>query len=115
MPVLRMNRSSEGFYEIMGPVFGSRAIERDTHDRFYDDADKEWYCIPGEGAASVKHGSIRNFWASSPAVAAELLAAMQADCVRLSGIVPCAHREAFSQAGFSVRAHRVNFLEVRWP
>ena len=51
MPVLRMNRSSAGFYEIMGPVFGSRAIERDTHDRFYDDADKEWYCIPGEGAA----------------------------------------------------------------
>ena len=115
MPVLRMNRSSAGFYEIMGPVFGSRAIERDTHDRFYDDADKEWYCIPGEGAASVKHGSIRNFWASSPTVAAELLAAMQADCARLSGIVPCAHREAFSQAGFSVRAHRVNFLEVRWP
>lgn len=115
MPVLRLNQSSAGFYEVMGPVFGSRAVERETHDRFYDDADKQWYCVPGEGAASVKRGSIRNFWAKDPAVAAELLAELRADHAQLSGIVPYAYRDAFVSAGFRAQAYRVNFMEVSYP
>lgn len=115
MQVMILTRDSEGFYELMGPVFGSRAIERATHDRFYDDAGKRWYCMPGAGAASVKAGSIRNFWAASPDAAAQLIEAMLGDCARLRGAVPRAYAEDFRRAGFGVSARSVNFMEVEYP
>lgn len=113
MLVQRMNRKSEGFYEVMGPVFGSRMIEQETRDRFYDDAGKEWYVLPGQGAASVKEDTIRNFWAASEAVADALLAQITADYTRVKGIVPRKYEQAFKRAEFKTSAHRVNFLEVQ--
>ena len=113
MQVLRLNRGNEAFYSVMGPVFGSRVVEQDTHDRFYDDPEKEWYVLPGQGAASVRDGSIRNFWAVGDA-ADGLLAAILADYPRISGIVPRRYETAFRRAGFDTSGYRVNFMEVRY-
>ncbi len=114
MMVLKMNRASEDFYEVMGPVFGSRIIEQQTKDRFYDDPGKKWYVIPDQGAASVKDGVIRNFWAANQEIAEKLIQAMLRDYVNLRGIVPNAYEMAFEQSGFRTCAHRINFLEVRY-
>ena len=42
---MKMSRKDPDFYSIMGPVFGSREIQRKTGDRFFDDENKEWYII----------------------------------------------------------------------
>ena len=48
-----LTRNDEDFYRLLGPVFGSRQIEKITRDRFYDDEGKIWYVVPNKGAASV--------------------------------------------------------------
>ena len=40
---MKMSRKDPDFYSIMGPVFGSREIQRKTGDRFFDDDNKEWH------------------------------------------------------------------------
>ena len=55
MCVVRTNRSDPNFYLLVGPYFGSRKIERQTRDRFYDDPGKIWFVTEG-GAASLLPG-----------------------------------------------------------
>ena len=49
MEIRKLTRTDEDFYAVLGPVFGSRLIEKQTRDRFYDDAGKVWYVITGKG------------------------------------------------------------------
>lgn len=112
MKVLRTDRTRKDFYELLGPVFGARSIEKETKDRFYDDAGKSWYVIPGHAAASVLSGSIRNFWADTDEAACGMLVEMLRDYEKLSGIVPMAYESALRSAGFAIQKHRKNFLEV---
>lgn len=115
MKVVKIDRSSAEFYIYMGPVFGSRVIEQETRDRFYDDAGKIWYLIPGHGAASVMGGDkIKNFWASTPEAAIILLKELTTEYTRLHGIVPNVHEQSFRDMGFSCMGHRKNFLEVNY-
>lgn len=113
MKVLKLNRENEDFYVYMGPVFGSRLVDMDTRDRFYDDADKQWYVVPGKGAASVREGSIRNFWAVSDEIADAMIAAILEDNPRrLEGVAPMQYEECFKNAGFHVEGYRKNFIRV---
>ena len=114
MKVMRIDRSSEDFYALMGPVFGSRVIEQDTKDRFYDDAGKVWYLIPGRGAASVLGETIKNFWAVTSETADLLLGTLTKEHRYLDGIVPNKHEKSFKDAGFTCLGHRKNFLEVHY-
>lgn len=43
MMIIKMNNKCEDFYTIMGKVFGSRIVQNETHDRFFDDNKKYWY------------------------------------------------------------------------
>ena len=113
MSIRRLTRNDADFYLIMGPVFGSRAIEKATHDRFYDDPGKLWY-VSEQSAGSVLNGVIRNFYAPDGVQALSLLRAMQADHKSLTGVVPKAHEGAFTACGFTVWAHSKNFIEVRY-
>lgn len=110
--VRMLYRSDADFYAVMGPVFGSRRIEKMTRDRFYDDEGKIWYVIEGKGAASVLGKTIKNFWAEDDQSAEEILHAMTERHKQLSGIVPRAHRTAFESRGFAVSEYRQNFMEV---
>jgi len=112
MKVLRLNRKSEDFYLHMGPVFGSRLVDMVTKDRFYDDADKQWYVIPNCGAASLRGNSIRNFWAISDEAAEALIAAILEDCPCLEGIAPQQYESNFKGAGFRTEGFRKNFIKV---
>lgn len=40
--IKRMINTDKDFYKYMGSIFGSREVQRDTKDRFYNDDDKEW-------------------------------------------------------------------------
>ncbi len=114
MEILKLDRSSPEFYVHMGPIFGSRVIEKETRDRFYDDPDKEWYLIPGSGAASVFNYTIKNFWAATPGAAQKLLGRLMDEYKSLSGIVSNRHEQSFRDMGFICIGHRKNFLEVHY-
>ncbi len=114
MRIRKLTHDDGDFYACLGPIFGSRLIEKQTRDRFYDDPGKVWYLIPGEGAASLLEGVIKNFWASSAGAAGELIAALQAEQKWLDGIVPRTHEETFRQRGFVTKDYRINFVEVHW-
>ncbi|MBE5786184.1 MAG: hypothetical protein E7324_01440 [Clostridiales bacterium] len=112
MNIIRLNQTSPDFYMLMGPVFGSRQVEKDTKDRFYDDPGKQWYLIPGKGAASVKDGVLRNFWTREEKDAQTLIEAMLQDYPALTGVAPLCYRDAFYRAGFLTVLYRKNFVEV---
>ena len=112
MEILRLERGDQRFYDYLGPVFGSRVIEKDTGDRFYDDMGKVWYVVPGRGAASVRQGLLRNFWAADRETADSLVEAIQADNPRLGGVAPRRYAQAFVKCGFTVQGYRKNFIEV---
>lgn len=112
MEILRLERTSRDFYIYMGPIFGSRIIEKETGDRFYDDAEKMWYVAPGRGAASMRSGILRNFWAADDETAQELVEAMVLDNRRLSGVAARRYENAFKTHGFTVQSYRKNFIEV---
>lgn len=112
MEILRLERTNKDFYIYMGPIFGSRIIEKETGDRFYDDAEKLWYIAPARGAASVKVGVLRNFWAADEETAQELVRAMVLDNRRLSGVAARRYEGAFKASGFTVQSYRKNFIEV---
>ncbi len=112
MKILKLNRKSEDFYLHMGPVFGSRRVDMTTRDRFYDDADKQWYVIPKRGAVSLRGNAIRNFWAVGDETANALIAAILADYPQLEGIAPKQYESNFKEAGFRTESHRRNFIKV---
>ena len=113
MAIRKIDRLDRDFYALMGPVFGSRRVERETHDRFYDDPGKTWY-VGKNCAASVAGSTIKNFWALDEEEAEELLNAMLAQTEGLAGIVPNTFREAFEAAGMRVTPFKKNFIEVAY-
>lgn len=114
MKVLRLTRTDESFYSLLGPVFGSRIVEQSTHDRFYDDPNKIWYLVPDRGAASVLDTTIRNFWAVDEKTAVLIIDALLAEYDRLKGILPNRYESVFHDKGFRTQGYRKNFIEVRY-
>lgn len=112
MTPLKLTRNDADFYTLLGPVFGSRALEKETRDRFYDDPDKIWYLLPGEGVASLLGGVIRNFWAVDDAAAETLIQALLQDVDRPRGILPRIYERPFRRQGFHTAGYRKNFIEV---
>lgn len=112
MTPLKLTRDDANFYVLLGPVFGSRALEKETHDRFYDDPGKIWYLLPEEGVASILNGVIRNFWAADDRAAEMLIQALQQDAERLRGILPRIYEKPFRRLGFHTTGYRKNFIEV---
>ena len=109
-----LKRGDADFYALLGPVFGSREIEKITRDRFYDDTGKIWYVVCGKGAASVLGSTIKNFYADESGTARELLDKIKEKHTRLDGIVPRIYQADFESAGFSVLQYKRNFMEVSY-
>lgn len=112
MTILRLTRNDADFYTHLGPVFGSRTLEKETRDRFYDDPEKVWYLLPGEGVASMLDGVIRNFWAADDTAAEALIQALLQDVERPRGILPRIYEKSFRRKGFHTEGYRKNFIEV---
>ena len=112
---MKIDRSNPKFYKIMGPVFGSRMIQRETNDRFYDDPDKEWY-IEQSGdnidyVISVKNGVIKNVYIGNGKKGIALLKEIYPDVI--SGIVPACYSNIYSNAGYMVLSNTQNFVSIK--
>lgn len=114
MEIIRITRDDPNFYQYLGPIFGSRQIEKETHDRFYDLPGKIWYIIPDLGAASRMDFTIKNFWAVNEQAAEALLKAMMEEEGSLLGTVPRKFEQVFLRLGFTAQDHQKNFLEVQY-
>jgi len=109
-----LTRNDADFYRLLGPVFGSRRIEKMTRDRFYDDAGKIWYVVCDKGAAGVSGSTIKNFYAEDSDTACAILEKMKEKHARLDGIVPRIYRAEFEKAGFTAFEYKRNFMEVSY-
>lgn len=90
-----MTNKDRGFYKIMGPVFGSREIQRVTNDRLYDDPEKKWIInISDENdvdvAISINNNAVKNIYSKNDKEAIKILKEYFY-CIE-SGIVPSIYR-----------------------
>lgn len=113
--IKRIKNSDRGFYGYMGKIFGSRQVQRDTMDRFYDDAEKEWIVDIQNGkilsVISIKNLSIKNVYAEDIFSLIDVLKLVHSEI--LSGTVTSAYREAYSAAGYQITEEKKNFLVIK--
>lgn len=103
------------FYKIMGPIFGSRAIEKITGDRFYDDDEKIWYLhFNSEGKVdvyiSLKKNIIKNVFAFESDILVEVLVSITTDISK--SVIPVIYENAFVLAGYTVVERKKRFVAV---
>lgn len=111
----RMKNSDPGFYGYIGKIFGSRQVQRDTADRFYDDDEKEWIAeIKNKSVVSVvsiKNGRISNVYAEDVFELIDILKGLHSEISE--GIVPVIYREAYTAAGYKITGEKKNFLTIK--
>lgn len=113
---MKVSRKDPDFYSIMGPVFGSREIQRKTGDRFFDDDNKEWHVFTDlQGnvttVISVSKNLIKNVYSSDTDCLLLLLKDIYPEIK--SGIVPMVYAEIYKSAGYDVSKSSKNFVEIR--
>ncbi len=113
--IKRMKNSDRGFYGYMGKIFGSRKVQRDTGDRFYDDDEKEWIMDIRNGSVasviSIKGFVIKNVYADDIFSLIDILKIIHPDVI--GGIVPSAYREAYASADYKIVEEKKKFLEIK--
>lgn len=113
--IKRMSNKSPGFYGYMGKIFGSRKVQRDTGDRFYDDDVKEWIIDIQKknvmSAVSIKNFVIKNVYADDVSSLIGVLECVYPEVI--TGTVPVIYREAYISAGYTVTGEKKNFLIVK--
>lgn len=104
--ILKMNNKCEGFYTIMGKIFGSRIVENETHDRIYDDNNKEWYVYVDNDSpvacVSIISGVIKNVYCIKEELLVELLQYMKEENNIKESIVTRAYLKAYEESGFKI-------------
>lgn len=113
---MRIKNTDKDFYNILGPVFGSRKIQRVTKDRFYDDDEKEWIIQVGKDkkviyAISVVGNTIKNIYSEDPEAMSIALKNLYGEV--LYGIVPAVYKNVYISAGYSVQeCNMVNYVKI---
>lgn len=113
--IKRINNNQKDFYKYMGPIFGSRTVQRETSDRFYDDDEKEWILniINKEiiSVVSMKNNEIKNIYTKDPFSLIELLKMIYKEVK--CGTVPIVYLEIYSGAGYILMEEYKNFVKIK--
>lgn len=115
---MKLTNKDPEFYAVMGPVFGSRVVQRKTGDRFYDDDKKEWYIEQDEtgealAVVSVAGTVIKNVYAKDEAVLLKILKELY--YVITDSIVHSVYADIYREAGYSVDEEErlKKFIKIR--
>jgi len=116
-----MSNDNPAFYRLLGPLMGSRKVEKEVGIRMYDDADKFWYTAWSEdvfvGVASVRgrvvsdcyvkpqHRSMGALTAILGSIVSDHPCGLKAVCTSMS-------RGVFERAGFNQVAKTKNFYKM---
>lgn len=112
----RIKNTDTAFYDIIGPVFGSRKIQRVTKDRFYDDDEKEWIVQLDSNknivyVISVTDGIIKNIYSESPEATTDALKEIYNEISY--GVVPVVYKALYISAGYGIEeSEMVNFVRI---
>lgn len=114
MKLLKVTQQDKNFYNLLGPIFGSRLIQKATQDRFFDDANKVWHLAVDEdkviAGLSLVDNTIKNSFGNK--ALGMILGKIKTN--GLKGIVPVVQKSIYEQEGFTIIDTYVNFMEVRY-
>ena len=124
LQIRTMSNVHPDFYRLIGPLMGSRQVEREVGIRLYDDEDKEWYVawVDGffAGVASVRGPVVsdcyvRPAYRNNGALTAMLTSIVKDHPVALRATCTAMSAGVFAQAGFKLKKQTKNFyfMELR--
>lgn len=116
--IITVTNKSKNFYTHLGPVFGSRKVQRITGDRFYDDDDKVWYLYYDKGSPSVfisiSDGVIKNVWGENDDLLSKTLREVREKENIKESIVPRIFEKQYREAGYKIISNGyTNFIKIR--
>lgn len=117
--IVKMNNKCADFYTIMGKIFGSRIVQNETHDRFYDDNKKCWYVYIDDETpvafVSIMDNVIKNVYCIKEEFLVELLQYIKEEINIKESIVTRAYLSAYEQSGLIVDTSNEykNFVVIR--
>lgn len=118
LQIRTMSNDNPDFYRIIGPLMGSRKVEKEVGIRLYDDADKEWYTAwIGEvfiGVASIRGCTVSDCYVKPAYRYKGALTAMLASIIKdhhgkLKATCTSISAGVFASAGFKLKKQTKNF------
>lgn len=111
--IVIVDKNTKNKYQILGPLFGSREVQRVTNDRFYDDEDKVWYLYKSKSGydtfVSVKNDCVKNVYSRNKKHLIQVLQKLE----KIEfGKVPAVYKEEFEKAGFDILKVENNFVSI---
>lgn len=106
--ILKMTNKDKDFYSYMGKIFGSRIVQSETKDRFYDDNNKIWYVYIDSKTdkalsfVSVSNNVIKNVYSNSDDALFSLLLELKNDFIIEPSIVTNVYKDIYSKSGFTI-------------
>jgi N-acetylglutamate synthase-like GNAT family acetyltransferase len=116
-----MSNDNPAFYRLIGPLMGSRTVEKEVGIRMYDDGDKCWYTAwHGDifaGVASVRCTVVSDCYIKpqyrrSGALTAILESIVKDHAAGLRATCTSMSRGVFERAGFTQVAKTKNFYRM---
>ncbi len=114
---MKITNKDPGFYNLLGPIFGSRKIQRETSDRFFDDDKKEWRLELDDkeeviAIISISGKTIKNAYCQNRKSLVRLLKDVY-DCTGIS-TVPSIYLDAYKKAGYEIiESGLKNFTKIK--
>ena len=121
LQIRTMSNDSQGFYQLLGPLMGSRKVEKEVGIRLYDDSDKEWYTAWIDGAfvdvASVRANVVSDCYVKPQfrykgAMTAILRSILKDHPGKLTANCTAMSRDIFERAGFEQKGRTKNFFKM---
>lgn len=120
-----IDNKSSGFYDMMGPIFGSRQIAKEVGNVIYADDGKRWFVILGEtggviGCASVKGRTVSDCYVHPSSRGLGYFTQILASLIsttpgQLRAVCTASSRMAFEKAGFVAGKTTKNFTFMEMP
>lgn len=116
-----MSNDNPSFYRLIGPLMGSRIVEKEVGIRMYDDGGKYWYTAwDGDvfvGVASVRGCAVSDCYVkpcyrNKGALTAMLSSIVKDNAVGLKATCTSMSRGVFERAGFIQVAKTKNFYRM---
>lgn len=116
--IIPITNKSKNFYLHLGPVFGSREVQKITGDRFYDDDDKVWYVYFKQSKpivfVSVSNDVIKNVWSENRDLLIKTLKEVNKKHSIKESVVPAIFKDEYAKADFTVLGNGYkNFIKIR--
>lgn len=114
---MKITNKDPGFYDLLGPIFGSRKVQRETGDRFFDDDKKEWYLEVNDereilAVISLSGETIKNVYCQNQ----ESLVKLLKDVYYSTGssMVPSVYLDAYKKAGYIIEESELKkFVKIQ--